>query len=84
VENASKNELLAEVRRMLQELFLEHQRGASGLRWTRTHGYLDGYMRGLVDSGAVSHRELLTLVGEQRSRTSGPALGELQPESSAA
>lgn len=79
----SNPELLSEVRRMLQDLFLDHQRGVSAARWTRSHAYLDGYMRGLVDAGAASHRQLLELVREQRSRVAGPAAGQLHVEGEA-
>jgi hypothetical protein len=77
MNRVSKNVLLSELRRMLGDLFAEHNRGAAGLRLARAHGYLDGYMRGLVDAGVMSPDELLGVVSEQRSRVNGAASSEL-------
>lgn len=82
MSRVSKNQLLVELNRMLGDLFTEHNRGASGTRLARAHGYLDGYMRGLVDAGVLSSRELLSLVDQQRRLVNGPAKAQLAPDSS--
>lgn len=75
-----KDEVLLEIRRMLRELFQQHQKGGATAARARAHGYLDGYMRGLLEAGVFSQQELLAVVREQRERSSGPGVGRLQPE----
>jgi hypothetical protein len=80
MNRVSKNLLVGELTRMLGDLFAEHNRGASGTRLARAHGYLDGYMRGLVDAGLLTPLELLGLVNAQRQQVNGPAAGALSAE----
>jgi hypothetical protein len=84
MNKVSKEELLDELGRMLRDLFQEHQNGAPGSRLARAHGYIDGYMRGAVESGMLTQRELLSLVSEQRADVRGPAIGTLNAEPEAA
>jgi hypothetical protein len=76
--------MLDELKKMLRDLFLAQQEGTSHPRMARAHGYVDGYMRGLLDSGIASKRELLRLVAEQRAAVCGPATAELAPAVEAA
>jgi hypothetical protein len=83
VKPISKDEVLVELSRMLRDLFREHQRGASGARLARTHGYLDGYMRGVAESGILSRSEMLELVSQQRAVVDGPATAAFARETEA-
>ena len=58
---------------MLQDVFTLRHAGATYSRLARAHGYVDGYMRALLDSGSASRDEILTLVAEERTSVSGPA-----------
>lgn len=69
-----KTELLSELRAMLADVFKAKAAGETYARLARAHGYIDGYMRALLDLGAVSKSELLEIVNAERERSSGPAM----------
>lgn len=64
-----------ELRKMLRDVFVARSTGTSYARMARAHGYVDGYMRALIESGQASKEELLRLVAEERARVGGPATG---------
>ena len=65
--------MLNELRKRLQAaLHLQHE-GASGAKLAREHGYIDGFMRVLLETEVVTQAELLRVVAEERTRASGPA-----------
>jgi hypothetical protein len=70
----SKDELLTELRGMLRDVFAAQAAGQVQARIARAHGYVDGFMRALLDSGVAGKRELLALVASEREQISGPAL----------
>ncbi len=70
----SKVEVLAELRTMLGDVFTAKASGEAYERLARAHGYVDGYMRALLQMGIVSKAELLDLVNAERERSSGPAV----------
>jgi hypothetical protein len=72
--STSKDELLTELRAMIRDLFAAQAGGQVQARIARAHGYVDGFMRALLDTGFVGKRELLEIVAEERERVSGPAL----------
>jgi hypothetical protein len=72
----SKAEILRELETMLRDVLTATASGRSYARMARAHGYVDGFMRGLLDSGCVSKEELLELVARERTRASGPAVDE--------
>ena len=82
----SRTEMLTELETMLHDVFAARAAGTSHPRMARAHGYVDGYMRALLDSGMATKRELLRLVAQQRTVVSGPATAELvvEPASAAA
>ncbi len=83
----SKVELLAELRTMLADVFAAKASGEAYGRLARAHGYVDGYMRALLELGVVTKAELLDVVNAERERSSGPAirpLGEVGIASAAA
>lgn len=74
----AKTELLSELRTMLRDVFALRASGQLESRVGRAHGYVDGFMRALLDTGIATKNELLTLVAEERERASGPALRTLE------
>ncbi len=74
----SNAEMLAELRRMLRDVFTLRQEGSTYPRLARAHGYVDGYMRALLEGGHATKQELLALVAEERQTAAGPAMRELR------
>jgi hypothetical protein len=78
----SKAEVMAELRTMLRDVLAAAAAGTSHARVARAHGYVDGYMRALLDLGVATRTELIELVAAERERVSGPAVAVLEPSSS--
>jgi hypothetical protein len=74
----SKAEVLKELETMLRDVLTATDAGRAYPRMARAHGYVDGFMRGLLDTGFATKSELLEIVARERSRASGPATAELQ------
>jgi hypothetical protein len=74
---SSKADMLAELRRLLHDVFVARAEGANYNRLARAHGYVDGYMRALLESGQATKQELLELVATERTLVHGPATREL-------
>jgi hypothetical protein len=70
----TKPELLSELQTMLRDVFTAASGGTPYSRIARAHGYVDGFMRALLDVGVVQQRELIELVAAERERASGPAV----------
>jgi hypothetical protein len=70
----TKPELLSELQTMLRDVFAAASCGTAYARIARAHGYVDGFMRALLDMGVVQQRELVELVAVERERASGPAV----------
>jgi hypothetical protein len=77
----TKTEVLSELQTMLRDLLAAAAAGTGRARIARAHGYVDGYMRALLDLGIVEQAELLQLVASERERASGPAVRVLDPSS---
>jgi hypothetical protein len=75
--------MLENLRVMLRDVFRLRAEGASYARLARAHGYLDGYMRVLLESGIAEQDELLALVSRERLNVDGPATRELEPDNAA-
>jgi hypothetical protein len=69
----TKVEMLTELRTMLRDVFVAKSAGGTYARLARAHGYVDGYMRALIDAGTVTKEELLSIVAAEREHVSGPA-----------
>jgi hypothetical protein len=78
----TKAEVLSELQTMLRDLLAAAAVGGGRARIARAHGYVDGYMRALLDLGVAEQPELLQLVAVERERASGPAIRVLDPSSS--
>ena len=76
----SKADMIGELRRLLHDVFTARATGSSHPRMSRAQGYVDGYMRVLLEAGLADKRELLSVVAEERSRVAGPATRALVPE----
>jgi hypothetical protein len=79
----TKADMLNELKVMLYDALLAKTRGATYPRLARAHGYVDGYMRALLDAGMATQHELLSLVSEARTSVDGPALLETRPSTDA-
>lgn len=62
---------------MLGDVFTAKASGESYGRLARAHGYVDGYMRALLDAGFVTKGELVEVVNAEREKSSGPAMRPL-------
>ncbi len=69
----SKSQMLSELKTMLRDVFTARATGTATPRLARSHGYIDGYMRALMECGQVNKAEMLALVAEQRAIVFGPA-----------
>ena len=81
--NSSKTEMLDNLRRMLRDVFALRSDGVAYARLARAHGYIDGYMCVMLETGLATKPELLLLVSEERSRSLGPATREIRSEATA-
>jgi hypothetical protein len=70
----TKADVMAELRSMLADVFAAKAAGEAYGRLARAHGYVDGYMRALLEIGYVTKAELLEAVNAERERASGPAM----------
>jgi hypothetical protein len=73
----TKDDLLQDLRGMLKDVFAAKAAGETYGRLARAHGYVDGYMRALLEAGIVEKAELLEVVAAERERVSGPAMRTL-------
>lgn len=78
----TKAEMLNELKVMLYDALLAKTRGVTYPRLARAHGYVDGYMKALIDAGIATNPELLALVSEARNTVDGPAMAEIAAPSS--
>jgi len=72
-EDRSKATMLDNLRTMLRDVFRLRRDGAAYARLSRAHGYVDGYMRALMEGGIATQAELLEVVSAERARVDGPA-----------
>jgi hypothetical protein len=81
----NKSEMLNELKRMLNDVLVARNKGATYPRLLRAHGFIDGYMKAMIETGMVSRSELLALVAEERSLVHGAAVAEVRsPDSEVA
>lgn len=73
----NKVEILNQLRTMLRDVFVAKSAGETYARLARAHGYVDGYMRALLETGVVEKEELLSIVASEREQVSGPAMRAL-------
>ena len=73
-------QLVTELRRALREMLSLMEKGSTFPKLARAQGYVDGYMRAILDAKLLSQRELLALVSEERSNQSGPPTATAEGE----
>lgn len=76
----NKREMLEDLRGMLREAFHLREQGVAYAKLARTHGYVDGYMRVLIEAGLATQKELLALVAATRAEALGPGTREVEVE----
>ena len=76
-----KTELLENLRGMVRDMLRLRSEGGAYAKLARAHGYVDGYMRVLLETGTADSKTLLKLVAEERARFEGPATTEVVVES---
>jgi len=76
----TKAEVMAELRTMLRDVLTASAAGTGHARIARAHGYVDGFMRALLDLGISTRSELIELVRDERERFDGPAVGVIEPQ----
>jgi hypothetical protein len=79
-DQVSKPAMLDHLRSMLNDVFKLRREGAVYARLARQHGYVDGYMRVLLEAGIATRSELLEVVAAERARADGPATAALESE----
>ncbi|HEX8796169.1 MAG TPA: hypothetical protein VF765_34705 [Polyangiaceae bacterium] len=76
----TKAEVIAELQNMLRDIMSAASGGTSYARIARAHGYVDGYMRALLDLGIAEQKELVQIVAAERERSNGPAVRVLSAD----
>lgn len=79
----SKSEMLETLKAMLRDVFRLRMDGVAYARLARAHGYVDGYMRVLLETGIADKGELLEIVAEERNNVDGPATSVLSATAAA-
>src|SRR6188472_1031517 len=74
------HELLQNLRGMVRDMLRLRSEGGAYAKLARAHGYVDGYMRVLLETGVAEHKELLALVSDERRQFDGPSTRELRFE----
>jgi hypothetical protein len=74
---ANRDELLDNLRGMVRDMLRLRSEGGAYAKLARAHGYVDGYMRVLLETGVADSKSLLQLVADERARFDGPATTEV-------
>jgi hypothetical protein len=69
----SNYELLENLRGMVRDMLKLRTEGGAYAKLARAHGYVDGYMRVLLEAGIADHKSLLALVADERRKHDGPS-----------
>ena len=76
----SNHELLDNLRGLVQDMLRIRSAGGVHAKLARANGYVDGYMRVLLEAGIADHKTLLALVVDERRKFDGPATTALRSE----
>lgn len=76
---STKTQLMGELKALLNDFLIAKTNGVTYPRLARAHGYVDGYMKALLETGVFTKKELLAIVAEQRTAVHGPAILEATP-----
>jgi hypothetical protein len=72
-----KQELLENLRGMVRDMLRLRSEGGAYAKLARAHGYVDGYMRVLLETGIADSKTLLGLVSDERRKFDGPSTREV-------
>ncbi len=75
-----RDQVVLDLRQLLQDVFVAKAAGHPYAKLARAHGYVDGYMRAVLDLGVLDKTELLAMVTEARARIDGPATEVLRAD----
>jgi hypothetical protein len=73
-------ELLEILRSLLRESFRLQAEGGQQPRLSQAVGYVDGYVRALVETGVADHATLLAVVRDVRAESRGAATRVLEAD----
>lgn len=76
-----KAAVLEEVKTLLSDVYTYSATGHPYARLARAHGYVDGFMRALIDLGFASKEELTELVTEARDNATPIPTSTTRPAS---
>jgi hypothetical protein len=77
----SQAELHEVLRCLLRDSIRLLAQGAAGSRLGQADGYVDGFIRALVEAGLSDHAAILTIVREVRREIAGPATRAVEADS---
>jgi hypothetical protein len=72
-----KDELLENLRGMVRDMLKLRAEGGAYAKLARAHGYVDGYMRVLLETEIADTKTLLGIVSDERRKFDGPATAEV-------
>ncbi len=75
----TKADLTDDLKGMLRDVLAAKAAGQSYARLSRSHGYIDGFMRALIDLDVLTKEELLNVVRDERERAGGPSVESYDP-----
>ena len=78
----SKAEMHDILRALLRESLRLQQSGANQPKLALAQGYVDGFVRALVESGLSDHKAMLDIVREVRGELGGPATTVVEKQTS--
>ena len=77
----SQTELHDVLRSLLRDAMRLHAEGAAGSRLGQANGYVDGFIRALVEAGLSDQKTILGIVREVRGEVAGPATRAVERDS---
>ena len=80
LKTKSEAELFDILRSLLRESFRLQAEGGNGARLGQAVGYIDGFVRALIEMGVADHATLLAVVRDIRAESRGAATRTLEAE----
>lgn len=80
LKTKSEAELLDILRSLLRESFRLQSEGGSQARLSQAVGYVDGYVRALIETGIADHATLLAVVRDMRAESRGAPTRTVESE----
>lgn len=76
----SQAELHTVLKSLLRDSMRLHSEGAPGSRLGQADGYVDGFIRALVEAGLSDHATILSVIRDTRREFAGPATRVLEAD----